>query len=177
VLLVNTFGQSRVAFAMSRDGLMSPIFARLGVRVPTPAAGIIVFGVVSATAAALLPLALLSDLTSIGTSLSFATVCFTVMWLRNTRPELGRPFRVPFGGFRLGGIWIGWVPLGGVLLCIGMAAPVVVDVAIQAAGGQWLPIAIVVGYLLAGMLLYACYGFRHSALNGGTAAGAAGVRA
>lgn len=175
VLLVNAFGQSRVAFAMSRDGLMPPLFARLGKRVPTPAAGIIVFGVVSAVAAALLPLALLSDLTSIGTSLSFATVCLTVMWLRNSRPDLERPFRVPFGGFRLGGVWIGWVPLGGVLLCIGMAAPVIIDVTTQAARGQWLPIAIVGGYLLAGMALYSGYGFHRSALHRGAAAGTAGA--
>src|SRR5512134_1479133 len=75
VLLVNAFGQSRVAFAMSRDGLLPPLFSRLGARVPTPTAGIVLFGIVSAVGAALLPLSLLGDLTSIGTALAFATVC------------------------------------------------------------------------------------------------------
>ena len=56
VLLVNAFGQSRVAFAMSRDGLLPPLFSRLGERVRTPSAGIVVFGVISAVGAALLPL-------------------------------------------------------------------------------------------------------------------------
>jgi basic amino acid/polyamine antiporter, APA family len=158
---------------MARDGLMPPLFARLGARVRTPVAGIVVFGVVSAAGAALLPLALLSDLTSIGTSLSFATVCLTVLWLRNTRPELERPFRVPLGGFRVGRLWIGWVPLGGLLMCLGMAAPVIIDVVSQAMHGQRLPVAIVSGYLLAGVVLYAFYGFRHSALARATAAQAA----
>jgi APA family basic amino acid/polyamine antiporter len=170
VLLVNAFGQSRVAFAMARDGLMPPLFARLGARVRTPSAGIIVFGLIAAAGAALLPLALLSDLTSIGTSLSFATVCFTVLWLRNTRPELARPFRVPLGGFRIGRWWIGWVPLGGLLMCLGMAAPVMLDVGGQAARGQWLPVAILGGYLLAGVALYMFYGFRHSKLGQDAAA-------
>ena len=85
MLLVNAFGQSRVAFAMSRDGLLPPLFSRLGERVRTPSAGIIVFGMMSAVGAALLPLSLLGDLTSLGVSLAFATVCFTVIWLRNTR--------------------------------------------------------------------------------------------
>lgn len=173
VLLVNAYGQSRVAFAMARDGLMPPLFARLRAQARTPAAGIVVFGAISAAGAALLPLALLSDLTSIGTSLSFATVCLTVLWLRNTHPGLERPFRVPLGGFRVGGAWIGWVPLLGLLMCLGMAAPVVIDVAGQAARGQWLPVAIVGGYLLAGVGLYAFYGFRHSHLG---QAGAASPR-
>lgn len=165
VLLVNAYGQSRVGFAMSRDGLLPPLFGRLGRNVATPAAGIVVFGIIAAAGAALLPLSLLGDLTSLGVSLAFATVCLTVLWLRNTRPELERPFRVPGGGFRLGRVWIGWVPAGGILLCLGMAAPVAVDVAMQAADGQWLPLGILGGYAVAGLTVYAAYGLRHSALR------------
>ena len=167
VLLVNAFGQSRIGFAMSRDGLLPPLFGRLGARVRTPSAGIVVFGVISAIGAALLPLALLSDLTSIGISLAFATVCLTVLWLRNTRPDLERPFRVPLGGFRVGGLWIGWVPLAGMLLCVGMAAPVVIDVGSQAAHGQVLPLVILGGYMLAGLVVYLGYGLRRSSLRHG----------
>jgi APA family basic amino acid/polyamine antiporter len=165
VLLVNAFGQSRVAFAMSRDGLLPPVFSRLGARVPTPAAGIVLFGIVSAVGAALLPLSLLGDLTSIGTSLAFATVCLTVLWLRNTRPDLERPFRVPLGGFHVGRVWIGWVPLAGIVLCLGMATPVAIDVLGQAARGQVLPLVILGGYGLAGACVYFGYSLRRSRLH------------
>ena len=171
VLLVNAFGQSRVAFAMSRDGLLPPLFSRLGAHVPTPRAGIVLFAIVSALGAALLPLTLLGDLTSIGTALAFATVCLTVLWLRNTRPDLPRPFRVPLGGFRVRGLWIGWVPLGGIVLCLGMAAPVAVDVAGQALRGQWLPVLILAGYASACTLVYFGYALEHSTLRRGVAAG------
>jgi APA family basic amino acid/polyamine antiporter len=170
VLLVNAFGQSRVAFAMSRDGLLPPLFSRLGARVATPAAGIVLFGVVSAVGAALLPLSLLGDLTSIGTALAFATVCLTVLWLRNTRPELERPFRVPLGGFHVGDVWIGWVPLGGMILCLGMAAPVAIDVTGQALRGQVLPVLIIAGYAGACTLVYFSYALKNSKLHGGGAA-------
>jgi APA family basic amino acid/polyamine antiporter len=170
VLLVNAFGQSRVAFAMSRDGLLPPLFSRLGARVATPAAGILLFGVISAVGAALLPLSLLGDLTSIGTALAFATVCLTVLWLRNTRPELERPFRVPLGGFHVGDVWIGWVPLGGMILCLGMAAPVAIDVTGQALRGQVLPVLIIAGYAGACTLVYFGYALKNSKLHGGGAA-------
>jgi APA family basic amino acid/polyamine antiporter len=165
VLLVNAFGQSRVGFAMSRDGLLPPLFSRLGARVPTPTAGIVAFGIVSAAGAALLPLSLLGDLTSIGTSLAFATVCLTVIWLRNTRPELPRPFRVPLGGFHVGALWIGWVPFGGIILCLGMTAPVAIDVVGQALRGQVLPVVIIVGYATACTLFYFGYAVRNSTLH------------
>jgi APA family basic amino acid/polyamine antiporter len=165
VLLVNAFGQSRVGFAMSRDGLLPPVFSRLGAKVPTPAAGIVVFGIVSALGAALLPLSLLGDLTSIGTSVAFATVCLTVLWLRNTRPELERPFRVPLGGFHVGGAWIGWVPLAGIVLCLGMTTPVAIDVVGQALRGQVLPILILSGYAGACTIFYFGYALRNSTLR------------
>jgi APA family basic amino acid/polyamine antiporter len=169
VLLVNAFGQSRVAFAMSRDGLLPPLFSRLGERVRTPALGIVVFGALSAAGAALLPLSLLGDLSSIGVSLAFATVCLTVVWLRNTRPDLERPFSVPLGGFRIGRLWFGWVPVGGFLLCVGMAVPVAVDIVSQALRGQVLPVVILVVYAATGLWLYLGYSIRHSLLRRGCA--------
>jgi APA family basic amino acid/polyamine antiporter len=150
--------------------LLPPLFSRLGARVATPAAGIVLFGVVSAVGAALLPLSLLGDLTSIGTALAFATVCLTVLWLRNTRPELERPFRVPLGGFHVGDVWIGWVPLGGMILCLGMAAPVAIDVTGQALRGQVLPVLIIAGYAGACTLVYFSYALKNSKLHGGGAA-------
>ena len=165
VLLVNAFGQSRVAFAMSRDGLLPPLFSRLGKRVRTPSAGIIVFGMISVVGAALLPLSLLGDLTSLGVSLAFATVCFTVIWLRSTRADLKRPFRVPLGGVWIGRVWFGWVPAGGIVLCVGMAVPVAIDIATQALRGQVLPVAILGTYAAAGLWFYLAYGINRSTLR------------
>jgi APA family basic amino acid/polyamine antiporter len=164
VLLVNAFGQSRVGFAMSRDGLLPPIFSRLSASARTPAAGIIAFGVIAAIGAALLPLSVLGDLTSIGISFSFAVVCFTVMWLRNQRPDLPRPFRVPLGGFRCRGWWVGYVPLLGMLLCSSMAIPVAIDITRQALQGQLLPLFILAVYALLGAVVYFTYGIRHAKL-------------
>jgi APA family basic amino acid/polyamine antiporter len=128
-------------------------------------AGVVLFAIVSALGAALLPLSLLGDLTSIGTALAFATVCLTVLWLRNARPDLHRPFRVPLGGFSVGGVWIGWVPLGGMILCLGMAAPVAIDVTGQALRGQVLPVVIIAGYAAACTLAYFGYALRNSSLR------------
>ena len=51
---------------------------------------------------AALPLSLLSDLMSVGVGLAFSIVAISTMWLRSTRPELPRPFRVPWGGVYVG---------------------------------------------------------------------------
>src|SRR3546814_10766681 len=85
VLLVLSYGQSRVFFAMSRDGLMPAFFARLHPRYCTPWAGTIALAAGMGIAAAFLPITLLGDLVSLGTAVSFAIICFTVIWLRNTQ--------------------------------------------------------------------------------------------
>src|SRR3546814_18696814 len=81
-----------------------------------------------ATAAAFLPITLLGDLVSLGTALGFTIICFTVIWLRNTHPEIERPFRVPLGGFRVRGVWPGVPPLAGMRLGSALAGPLLSDV-------------------------------------------------
>ncbi|GIL39089.1 amino acid permease [Roseiterribacter gracilis] len=162
VLLVNAYGQSRVAFAMGRDRLLPPLFSDLHARFRTPHGGIILFGVLSAAIAALFPLSLLGDLISIGAGLAFSTVCVCLMWLRSARPDLPRPFRVPFGGFHIGRVWIGYVPLAAIILCWSMIVPVVIDIVSQAANGHVTPAVIVGVYFGAGALLYTFYGHRRA---------------
>lgn len=164
VLLVNAYGQSRVTFAMSRDGLLSPLFSRLHAGAKTPVAGIVLLGAIAALSAALLPLSLLSDLTSLGVTFSFGVVCFTVIWLRNREPNLERPFRVPLGGLRVGGWWIGYVPLLGMLLCATMALPVLLDIVLQASRGQLLPLGILLVYAALGAAIYYGYSVKHAVL-------------
>lgn len=162
VLLVNTYAQSRVAYTMSTDGLLPKLFSRLGTKSRAPALGTLTFALVSAIAAALLPIGLLADLVSLGTALVFSVVAISVMWLRNTHPELARPFKVPFGGFRIGGVWIGYIPLLALVACLGMSAPVAYDMIDQFGRGDWAPATILGVYLLVGALVYASYGRRHS---------------
>ncbi len=160
VLLVNSYAQSRIGFAMARDGLLPSLFSRLHRRWSTPCAGTLVLGVVAATMAALLPLSLLADLISMGTAFAFAIVCLSVMWLRSTHPDLERPFRVPLGGVWIGKAWIGVVPTVAILMCLGMIVPTAMDVGRQALRGDIIPASILIGYMSLGVLFYFMYGLR-----------------
>ncbi|MDR3511354.1 MAG: amino acid permease [Caulobacteraceae bacterium] len=162
VLLVNGYGQSRIAFAMARDGLLPPLFCALHRRFRTPWLGTILLGLFSASAAAFLPITLLGDLVSLGTALAFSIVCLSVMWLRSTRPDLPRPFSVPLGGFHVGQVWIGYVPVGAILLCWTMIVPVALDLVREAMQGNRIPVAILGIYAAAGAAIYLGYGLRAS---------------
>ena len=167
ILLSTCYGQSRVFYAMARDGLLPPMFSALHPRFGTPWLGTIVIALGMALAAGLLPITLLGDLISLGTASSFAVVCFTVMWLRNVEPGLPRPFRVPLGGLMIGGRWIGVVPVLGMIMCVVMVAPLALDIVSKALEGKLLPALLLLGYLALGALLYAIYGVRHSRLGQG----------
>jgi APA family basic amino acid/polyamine antiporter len=168
VLLVNAYGQSRITFQMSRDGMLPALFCRLHERFRTPYRGIILLAAVSAVCAAFFPIAMLADLVSLGAGLAFATVCFCTMWLRSRRPDLPRPFRVPLGGVRIGRAWIGYIPATAFVLCIALILPVLIDIGLQAASGQPLMAIFLVIYIAVGAALYAGYGRQHSALAGGS---------
>lgn len=165
VLLVNTFGHSRIAFAMSRDGLLPSRLAAVHSRYRTAAVATVVLGGLSAAAAAVLPIAILGDLVSLGAALAFSVVALSVIWLRNSRPDLPRPFRVPLGGVRIGGLWIGVVPSLAILLCLSMAAPVVLDIAAKALLGDAIPAAILTIYIGVGAITYLVYARRRSFLG------------
>ena len=98
VMLILTYGQSRVFYAMARDGLLPRAFATLHDKFRTPWIGTIILGIIIAILAALLPIQILGDLVSLGTATAFGIVSLSVMFLRTTRPELTRPFSVPLGG-------------------------------------------------------------------------------
>ncbi len=168
VLLINAYGQSRITFQMSRDGMLPPLFSHVHERFRTPYKGIMVLGAVSAICAAFFPIGMLADLVSLGAGLAFATVCFCTMWLRSKRPELPRPFRVPLGGFRVGSAWIGYIPATALVLCIAMILPVLIDVGFHAASGKPLMAVFLAVYVAAGAGLYAGYGRRNSVLARGS---------
>ncbi|MGH8122255.1 MAG: amino acid permease [Rudaea sp.] len=162
VMLVNGYGHSRICFAMARDGLLPGAFGRLHARYRTPWIGCILVCVISAVLAALFPISILGDLVSIGTGLAFVIVCLSLMWLRTARPDLPRPFRVPFGGFHVGKVWIGYIPVAAIVMCIVMILPVGLDIIAQARRGDTLPASILGGYAILGAAIYILYGMRRS---------------
>jgi APA family basic amino acid/polyamine antiporter len=176
VLLVNTYGHSRICFAMSRDGLLPKLFSSVHTSWQTPHHGTIFVAAVAAIAAALLPISILGDLVSLGTAFAFSIVAISVMWLRTTQPELHRPFRVPLGGIWIRGVWIGVVPVLALVLCLSMVGPVLADITLKAFAGDTIPATILGIYLIVGVVLYRAYGWRNSKLGqalGGVPASAA----
>lgn len=94
VTLVTLFGQSRILFAISRDGLAPKALSRVS-RNHVPSTSIIVVCIAVSILAGFLPLELLAEMTSIGTLVAFTVVAIGVMVLRRTAPELPRGFKVP----------------------------------------------------------------------------------
>ncbi|MGS0647849.1 amino acid permease [Komagataeibacter melomenusus] len=145
VMLLMLLGQSRVFFAMSRDGLLPPMFGRTHARWGTPVACHLFFMVVTGIMAAFLPITQLANMTSIGTLLAFVIVCVGVMVLRVREADRPRVFRVPGGMV---------VPVAGIASCL--AVMVSLD------GLTWLRLVV---WLAIGLVVYGLYGMRHSRLG------------
>ncbi len=96
VTLVVIYGQTRILFAMARDGMMPEIFHKVNPRTLTPVPNTIIVAVVIALLAGFIPINFLAEMTSIGTLVAFLVVSIGVMVLRRTHPELPRGFKVPF---------------------------------------------------------------------------------
>lgn len=99
VLLVMLLGQSRVFYSMAQDGLLPSVFAKVHPRFKTPYVTTIVVGGITAILAAVLPVDLLGNMTSVGTLLAFFIVHGGVILLRFTRPDVQRGFKVPGGKY------------------------------------------------------------------------------
>ncbi len=142
VLLVLMLGQSRVFFAVSRDGLLPPAFSRIHPKYRTPYIPTTLTGFAVGITAALLPIQEIAELTNIGTLFAFVLVCAGVWILRRVEPELRRPFRTPF---------VPLVPILGVVFCLYLMAslPLV----------TWIRFFV---WLAIGMFIYFGYGRFHS---------------
>jgi len=95
VTLVVIYGQTRILFAMSRDGMIPPFFHRLNPRTLTPVPATLVVAVVISLLAGVLPIDFLAEMTSIGTLVAFLIVSVGVIVLRRRAPDLPRGFKVP----------------------------------------------------------------------------------
>jgi APA family basic amino acid/polyamine antiporter len=142
VILVMLLGQPRIFFAMSKDGLLPPVFSRVHPRFKTPYVSTILTGMVAIILAGVLPISILGELVSIGTLLAFAIVCVSIVVLRKTRPDLERPFRTP---------WVPLIPILGALICLVQMAALPLD--------TWARLII---WMALGMVIYFTYGIRHS---------------
>ena len=145
VILVLMLGQARVFFAMSRDGLLPPVFARVHPRFGTPYVMMVITTVIVAGLTGFIPLSTLSELVSIGTLFAFVIVSAGVIVLRRTRPDLRRPFRVP-------GVPV--VPVLAVLACLYLMLNLPID--------TWIRFVI---WMVVGLVIYFGYGRRHSRLR------------
>lgn len=95
VCMILLLGQTRVFFAMSRDGLLPRFFSRTHPRFRTPYRPTILLGVVIAVVAGFTSLSELAELVNIGTLFAFVVVAVSVIILRRSRPDLPRAFRTP----------------------------------------------------------------------------------
>ena len=145
VLLVMLMSQPRIFFAMSRDRLLPAGASKVHPRFKTPYVTTIITGLVVAVCAALVPIQILGEMTSIGTLFAFMIVCAAVMMLRVKRPEARRPFKVP-GGFV--------IPVLGIVSCLYLMLSLPV--------ATWIRF---LGWLNIGMLIYWVYGRVHSPLR------------
>jgi amino acid transporter len=151
VTLVVMYGQTRILFAMGRDGLLPSMFAKVNPRSMTPVGNTIIVAVATSILAGFIPLTWLLDAVSIGTLVAFITVSIGVIILRVREPNLERPFKVP--GYPV-------TPVLSVLACMA----VLYGLRWQ----TWLVFGACVGLVL---FFYLFWGRRHSALNAGGADG------
>jgi APA family basic amino acid/polyamine antiporter len=146
VLLVSFFGQSRVFFAMSRDGLLPEFFSKLHKDFRTPTNGIIVVGIVGSLIAAFLPITELAQLVNIGTLAAFIIVSAAVIILRIQKPELERPFKTPL---------VPLVPILAILFCLFLVTELPTITHIR-----------FIVWLAIGLAIYYFYGRKNSVLTG-----------
>jgi len=95
VTLVTLYGQTRILFAMSRDGVIPKVFSKVNPRTATPVHNTIIVSAVIAVLAGFIPINFLAEMTSIGTLAAFLVVSLGVIILRRREPNLERGFKVP----------------------------------------------------------------------------------
>jgi basic amino acid/polyamine antiporter, APA family len=145
VVLVIFYGQTRIFFAMCRDGLLPERLADVNARYGTPAKLTIGLGVLISILAALVPLGAIVELVNIGTLFAFILVNIGVIILRRTRPEMPRPYRVPLSPI---------FPLIGVAFAVYLMKDLPL--------ATWIRF---VAWLAVGLLIYLFYGYRNSRLR------------
>ena len=150
VILMMLFGQTRIFFTMSRDGLLPNALSKIHPKFHTPHVITIITGVAVSLFAAMFPVGVLADISNSGTLFAFLMVAVGVMILRKTQPDRPRPFRTPF-------VWV-VCPLaiaGTLLLFFNLSV---------------YTLSMFFGWSAIGLIVYYAYGYRRSHLANGTEA-------
>jgi basic amino acid/polyamine antiporter, APA family len=147
VTLVTLYGQTRILFAMGRDGLLPSRLARVNQRTMTPVSNTVIVTIAASLLAAFIPLQKLADMVSIGTLTAFIVVSLGVIILRVRHPDLPRAFKVP--GYPV-------TPLLSVLACGYILASL-----------HWYTWIAFSGWITVALIFYFVWGRHHSALNDG----------
>lgn len=146
VLLVMIFGQSRILFSMSRDGLFPRVFSEIHPVTHTPAKVTIFIGIITALIAGIFPLNIVAELVNMGTLVAFSIVALGVIILRHQQPTLARPFRCPL---------VPVIPI----LCIGTCVFLIFNL-------THIAHVMFVIWLCAGLFIYFIYGMKNSGNRG-----------
>jgi APA family basic amino acid/polyamine antiporter len=157
VVLAVMYGQTRILMSMSRDGLVPRVFQRVSPRTATPVANTWIVAAVFAVPAAVVPLDVVMNLTTIGTLAVMAVVNIAVIALRRRHPGTESRFRVPLYPVS---------PVLGVLFCLYLMW--------GTGWTTWVQFAV---FLALGTAVYALYGRRHSRLAAPAATGDAAAAA
>ncbi|MDQ6698753.1 MAG: amino acid permease [Acidobacteriota bacterium] len=146
-LLVFQFGQARVWFAMSRDGLLPRAFSAVHPVYKTPHISTWIAGLVVGIPAGIWDIGTFADLSNIGTLFAFIVVSIGVLVLRKKQPERARSFRVP---------GCPWLPLISIAMCLLLMIALPLE--------TWIRFFV---WLLIGLAIYATFGRKHSTLRTG----------
>ena len=145
VMVVMMLAQPRIFLSMAKDGLLPAWAGRVHPRFRTPHVSTLVTGVVVALAAGFTPIGTLGSLVSIGTLMAFAIVSIGIIVLRRTRPDLPRPFRMP---------WVPVLPL--------LSAAVSLTLMLGLPRATWERLLL---WMVVGVVVYFLYGRKHSRLR------------
>jgi APA family basic amino acid/polyamine antiporter len=149
VTLVVLYGQTRILFAMGRDGMLPEVFHRVDPRTLAPVRNTLMVSAFVGLLAGFVPLGILLDLTSMGTLVAFTVVSIGVMILRRTQPDLPRGFRVPLYPI---------VPIASAAFCLYLIS-----------GLPYTTFALFALWLGVAAIIYFTYSMRHSLLTRGIA--------
>jgi basic amino acid/polyamine antiporter, APA family len=145
VLLVMIYGQTRLFYAISRDGLLPKVFSSVDKKKQIPMVNTWITCVLVSIFSGLVPLGRLAELTNIGTLFAFMTVSTGILYLRKTKG-------VPTGGFRVP--FVPWIPILAFIFCGYLA--------LQLPAITWISFVV---WLVIGLFVYFGYGVKHSTLN------------
>lgn len=145
VILVQLYGQSRICYSMSRDGMLPHFFGDVHPRYRTPFKGTWFFGIITALAGGFININVLFELVNIGTLSAFIIVSAGIIWMRWKHPEVHRGFRAP---------GVPFTPLVSIVFCL-----------VLIAGLNWQTWVRFVIWFAIGMVVYFLYAVPHSKLT------------